>query len=102
MPSILAKKRVWNKKYPICITLAAEQQCLEVEKVCDSAEAKNERAKKVEKEVNQITILYLFGRTGREKEEWYQHFMLASKTKTCWEESKPGAQACCCLKKHAI
>lgn len=25
------------------------------------------------------TTLYLFGRTGREKEEWFRHFLLASK-----------------------
>lgn len=24
------------------------------------------------------TILYLFGRTGREKEEWFRHFLMAS------------------------
>lgn len=100
LPSILAKKRVWNQKYPICITLAAEEQWVEDEHISEAAEAKDERAEKlkqVETEADQVTTLYLFGRTGREKEEWYQHFMLASKTKI-WEESKPGAdltQTCC-------
>lgn len=32
-------------------------------------------------------ILYLFGRTGREKEEWFQRFILASKLKS--EPKKP-------------
>lgn len=109
LPSILAKKRVWNKKYPICITLAVEQQHVEEEHISEAAEAKNERTEKlkqVEKEADQITTLYLFGRTGREKEEWYQHFMLASKSKICQEESMPGAELTqklsCCQKKHYI
>ncbi|XP_026772615.3 testis-expressed protein 2-like [Pangasianodon hypophthalmus] len=92
LPAILAKKRVWNRKYPICIILAEEEQCVEEEQVSDAAEAKSEKAEKlkqVKKEADQTTTLYLFGRTGREKEEWYQHFLLASKTKICREESKP-------------
>lgn len=93
LPSVLAKKRVWNRKYPICLTLAAAQQCVEEDQGSEVTEAKDERAEKqVEKEEDQITTLYLFGRTGREKEEWYQHFMLASKTKICHEESKPGTE----------
>lgn len=92
LPSILAKKRIWNRKYPICITLAAEQQCVEEDQVSEATGAKNETGQRMEKEADQITTLYLFGRTGREKEEWYQHFMLASKTKICHEESKPGPE----------
>ncbi|KAF4092746.1 hypothetical protein AMELA_G00024460 [Ameiurus melas] len=92
LPEILAKKRVWNRKYPICIMLAEEEQCVEEEHVSEAAEAKSEREEKhkqVEMETDQTTTLYLFGRTGREKEEWYQHFLLASKTKMCRKESKP-------------
>ncbi|KAI1896006.1 hypothetical protein AGOR_G00090360 [Albula goreensis] len=47
LPPALARKRVWNQKYP----------------------------------ADQPIVLYLFGRTGREKEEWFQRFLSASMTK---------------------
>lgn len=43
-------------------------------------------------------VLYLFGRTGREKEEWFRRFLLASKLKSEAKKpstlcgSKPGTQ----------
>lgn len=46
-------------------------------------------------------VLYLFGRTGREKEEWFQRFLLASKLKSEAKKpsalcgSKPGIQISC-------
>ncbi|XP_072550349.1 testis-expressed protein 2-like isoform X2 [Salminus brasiliensis] len=95
LPAVLAKKRVWNKKYPICILLAEEEERGEEERtgeaVEDGAEEESEKAEKaLEKEAGQTTMLYLFGRTGREKEEWYQQFLLASKTEphVSREESK--------------
>lgn len=45
-------------------------------------------------------ILYLFGRTGREKEEWFRRFILASKLKSEIKKlpgvpgSKPGNETC--------
>ena len=40
------------------------------------------------------TTLYLFGRTGRDKEEWFQHFLSVSKgdvqAKLCQDESQTG------------
>lgn len=74
--------------------LAEEEQCIEGEQFSEVAEAKSEREEKlkqVQKEAEQMSTLYLFGRTGREKEEWYQHFLSASNTKICRDESKPGA-----------
>lgn len=35
-------------------------------------------------------VLYLFGRTGREKEEWFRRFLLASKLKS--EAKKPSSK----------
>ncbi|XP_053371353.1 testis-expressed protein 2 isoform X2 [Clarias gariepinus] len=96
LPAILAKKRVWNRKYPICIMLAEEEQCIEGEQFSEVAEAKSEREEKlkqVQKEAEQMSTLYLFGRTGREKEEWYQHFLSASNTKICRDEFKPVCSA---------
>lgn len=49
-------------------------------------------------------VLYLFGRTGREKEEWFRRFLLASKLKSEAKKpsglcgSKPGIQILCSSK----
>ncbi|XP_061912086.1 testis-expressed protein 2 isoform X2 [Entelurus aequoreus] len=59
LPTVLARKRVWNPKYPICIQLASTSQE-------DAGQS------------DPCATLYLFGRTGREKEEWFRHFLLAS------------------------
>lgn len=105
MPQSLARKRVWNKKYPICIELAkqedfmskAEGERSEVgeERITGLGE-KFERTDKAERaegftlveeqrrptaRVGDLTI-YLFGRTGREKEEWFRRFLRASQMKS--------------------
>ncbi|XP_061892260.1 testis-expressed protein 2-like isoform X2 [Entelurus aequoreus] len=77
-PTDLAQKKVWNKKYPIRITLAEGKT--EEESVTAGQEVE-EGAKRNPLPVN----LYLFANTGREKEEWFQHFQSASamKAKRC-------------------
>nr|XP_020475498.1 testis-expressed protein 2-like isoform X2 [Monopterus albus] len=105
MPKSLARKRVWNKKYPICIELAKQEDFMSKaqgerpeageDKLTGLGE-KLERMDKGEKaEVSgsaeepkrpasgggDLTI-YLFGRTGREKEEWFQRFLVASRMKS--------------------
>lgn len=99
MPQSLARKRVWNKKYPICIELAKQDDflskaqgervdsvedrptapCEKVEKV-EKAEGPSEEPKRSASGGGDLTI-YLFGRTGREKEEWFRRFLLASRIK---------------------
>lgn len=88
--------------------LAEEEQCVEEEQVSEAAEANSERAENLnhlKKVADQTSTLYLFGRTGREKEEWYQHFLLASKTKIYGEEPKSGTELnqtwSCCKQKKA-
>ncbi|KAL3987129.1 retinol dehydrogenase 12 [Sarotherodon galilaeus] len=105
MPQSLARKRVWNKKYPICIELAKqddfmskaqgerpeageEKSTVQSEKVdkTDKGEkaegsASTEEPKKPTFGGGDLTI-YLFGRTGREKEEWFRRFLLASRMKS--------------------
>lgn len=105
MPQSLARKRVWNKKYPICIELAKqddfmskaqgerpeageEKSTVQSEKVdkMDKGEkaegsASAEEPKKPTFGGGDLTI-YLFGRTGREKEEWFRRFLLASRIKS--------------------
>ncbi|XP_070783323.1 testis-expressed protein 2 [Enoplosus armatus] len=88
LPSVLARKRVWNPKYPICIQLAAgansqgdeggrsEESRGEEE---PGAEPASPQQQSSSKHVHDLpTTLYLFGRTGREKEEWFRHFLFAS------------------------
>ncbi|XP_037611485.1 testis-expressed protein 2 isoform X1 [Sebastes umbrosus] len=86
LPSVLARKRMWNPKYPICIQLAAEANSQE-DKGGRSEESRGEEPgaepsspqQSSSKHVRDLpTTLYLFGRTGREKEEWFRHFLFAS------------------------
>lgn len=79
LPPGLARKRLWNRKYPICITLADGE--VSEEHVLDGPEDECERVEGQAAAVeHQLPVtLYLFGRTGREKEEWFQHFLSASR-----------------------
>lgn len=104
MPQSLARKRIWNKKYPICIELAKQDDFMskaqgekpeggwdklmglsekleqtDNEKIEVSGSA--EESKKPTSGGGDLTI-YLFGRTGREKEEWFRRFLLASRYKS--------------------
>lgn len=76
-PPGLARKRMWNKKYPICIILAhgeAEEESLH------EGQEEEERIERHTVLDHQLPVtLYLFGRTGREKEEWFQHILSASR-----------------------
>ncbi|XP_067859981.1 testis-expressed protein 2 isoform X2 [Heptranchias perlo] len=98
VPKDLARKRVWNKKYPICIELArqddfmaktqTEKENAEEKLPADKVETALEEPRKFSgsqdsaKPIYQKDqVLYLFGRTGREKEEWFRRFILASKSK---------------------
>ncbi|XP_008328032.1 testis-expressed protein 2 isoform X2 [Cynoglossus semilaevis] len=104
MPQSLARKRVWNKKYPICIELAKQDDFMSKaqgerpesgeDKLTGQTE-KSERTDKGEKAEGPASTeepkrpscgggdltIYLFGRTGREKEEWFRRFLVASRMK---------------------
>ncbi|XP_051928274.1 testis-expressed protein 2 [Hippocampus zosterae] len=95
LPSVLARKRLWNPKYPICIQLASgvnsqeevgrrSEESREVEEQPKTAPASSFQ-RLPESTRDPAITLYLFGRTGREKEEWFHHFLLAS---TCAERGK--------------
>ncbi|NXU14422.1 TEX2 protein, partial [Pardalotus punctatus] len=85
-PPSLARKRTWNKKYPICVLLPepAEGEGRSSEEH-DTELQGDEGMRKVPVSGQDIPgdcrerCLYLFGRTGREKEEWYQHLVQASR-----------------------
>ena len=93
MPQSLARKRVWNKKYPICIDLGKQDDFMskaEGEKweaneglsIKDRGEGSGGAQERgFSSSSSRDLTLYLFGRTGREKEEWFQRFLSASKLK---------------------
>ncbi|KAM7146260.1 testis-expressed protein 2 isoform 1-T4 [Macrochelys suwanniensis] len=96
VPKSLARKRIWNKKYPICIELGrqddfmakaqTDKENLEERSPAENLDLGSEESKKPQDGTKPISqkdqILYLFGRTGREKEEWFRRFLLASKLKS--------------------
>ncbi|KAM8845436.1 testis-expressed protein 2-like isoform 2-T2 [Spinachia spinachia] len=78
LPPGLARKRIWNKKYPVCVTLAEGE--VGEESSFEGKEEDDERAERHTAPDQRLPVtLYLFGRTGREKEEWFQHFLSASR-----------------------
>ncbi|XP_062936857.1 testis-expressed protein 2 isoform X2 [Cynocephalus volans] len=99
VPKSLARKRVWNKKYPICIELGRQEDFMSkaqtdketVEEKLPAEGSEDPKKPPVPQEGTRYgqrdQILYLFGRTGREKEEWFRRFILASKLKS--EIQKP-------------
>lgn len=118
-PPNLARKRVWNKKYPICIELAKQDNFMsqtltskggtEVEKLVGDGVGEigevpggNEEVKKPYgsperggASASGEGILFLFGRTGREKEEWFRRITVASKLKSEARKSQslPGSRS---------
>ncbi|KAM4698092.1 LOW QUALITY PROTEIN: testis-expressed protein 2 [Rhinophrynus dorsalis] len=86
-PHGLARKRLWNKKYPICVQLynteepnSKNMESCDLEDVNGEAQTPSpERSQKSPDECKAGDTLYLFGRTGREKEEWFQHLVRASR-----------------------
>ncbi|XP_033109929.1 testis-expressed protein 2-like isoform X2 [Anneissia japonica] len=88
LPQGLVSKRTWSKKYPICIEFEKKDTDVQLKDVKVEDE-------KVEQEVMSDlqgydfirkgefnpNIIYLFARTGREKEEWFWKFETASKYK---------------------
>ncbi|XP_067354408.1 testis-expressed protein 2-like isoform X1 [Channa argus] len=90
VPHSLARKRVWNKKYPICIELGKQDDFMSKAEGdrWDASEGLSTRERgecsggaQVSSSTSRDLTLYLFGRTGREKEEWFQRFLSASKLK---------------------
>ncbi|KAK2820816.1 hypothetical protein Q5P01_023775 [Channa striata] len=91
LPSVLARKRIWNPKYPICIQLAGEANFQEDGGGGEEpgAEPTTPPQSSSKRSHDFPTALYLFGRTGREKEEWFRHFLFATMD-TERDKEKPG------------
>ena len=83
-PPGLVKKRIWSKKYPICLALA--ETGTKIKNVGESSvdlpsggdSSKSDMGfELITEEKCDSGVLYLFARTGREKEEWYRRFSAA-------------------------
>ncbi|CAG5909678.1 unnamed protein product [Menidia menidia] len=102
LPPMLARKRVWNPKYPICVQLASglkpeeEERGGSVENMEERPEAEPAASPDLKQTQDPSATLYLFGRTGREKEEWFRHLQLASIDKER-ERDEGGQRAGRCL-----
>ncbi|KAM8961644.1 testis-expressed protein 2-like [Pelodytes ibericus] len=84
-PFGLAKKRIWNKKYPICVRLCDTEEMSSTNQDGDDTDVLAGEPQRPNPENSRTllgdckgVILYLFGRTGRQKEEWYQYLVRAS------------------------
>lgn len=87
---------MWNPKYPICIQLTVGANSQEDERGLEysweevpGAEPSSPQQSSSKHVQDLPTTLYLFGRTGREKEEWFQHLLFASMD-TEREKERPG------------
>lgn len=71
---------MWNRKYPICISLAEGERAVKEDEMgeCQGEGQKLEKHPDPTMNVSQPVTLYLFGRTGREKEEWFHRLFSAS------------------------
>ncbi|XP_032896953.1 testis-expressed protein 2-like [Amblyraja radiata] len=91
VPPGLAKKRIWNKKYPICIYLC-ESEAIRSRSSGDRKTKTDTDSEDAEIAPQDLQLrapregrenaLFLFGRTGREKEEWFRYFLLASRVQS--------------------
>lgn len=83
LPEGLVSKRIWSKKYPICISLAKRGKKCKVD--LRGQYSQNTEAKGLgydvptPSELCNADCLYLFARTCREKEEWFHRFVAATK-----------------------
>ncbi|XP_045214289.2 testis-expressed protein 2-like [Mercenaria mercenaria] len=95
LPSGLVKKRLWSKKYPLCIALAndGKKQSVKPETSSVSGSNGNQSAGKlstsnsadsvqgfemVNEQKCDSSVLFLFARTCREKEQWYRRLVAAT------------------------
>lgn len=78
LPVSMTMKKVWSRKFPICLALeklgthSEDISCFS--KSADEESGAKESIKiKEQDSLDDVGVLYLFARTGREKEDWYNH-----------------------------
>lgn len=75
LPHGLVRKRRWSKKYPICIVISQQRNASQASV---NGVGTNESNNAIKSDDSNAIKLYLFGRTSREKEEWYRRFYAVS------------------------
>lgn len=95
LPSGLIKKRLWSKKYPICIALAKDGKKHSVKQETSAQSSSNgnqpigmisnsssvdsvQGFEMVSEQKCDTSVLFLFARTCREKEQWYRQLSAAA------------------------
>ena len=78
LPSTMTMKKVWSRKFPICLVLekpnaVAEDITYKTRTTDEEEDAENVCKVKQQDSFEDVGVLYLFPRTGREKEEWFNH-----------------------------
>ncbi|XP_076309482.1 testis-expressed protein 2-like [Tachypleus tridentatus] len=98
-PAGLTRKRLWNKKYPISIVIinskifpnekSEASSCtldpssgFKMPLMDSSKKSASDTQENSQNSIKKEQNLYLFARTGREKEEWYHKFQNASEPQT--------------------
>lgn len=93
LPKGLANKRLWSKKYPICVKIpnlkdtvlsnSSKQDAVDISFSSKTALKKESFNKKFAPRINENNevVLYLFSRTDRDKNLWYSRFVKASRMK---------------------
>ena len=78
LPPTLTMKKVWSRKCPICIVLeksssVSEDVTYSNKSTDDEDDTEVMHALKQQDSFDNVGTLYLFARTGREKEDWFNH-----------------------------
>ncbi|KAH9504015.1 Tabersonine 6,7-epoxidase isoform 2 [Bulinus truncatus] len=90
LPPGLVEKRIWSKKYPICISLPVKvaSDVSKLKHISSDTTMSGKKDKHSEMGFEIVTeekcdgnILFLFARTCREKEEWFKRFTAAANGK---------------------
>ncbi|KAK3586700.1 hypothetical protein CHS0354_039172 [Potamilus streckersoni] len=77
LPPGLVKKRLWSKKYPICVILARKET---IHHFATNGSTDSEHGFELIDEQNcESSVLYLFARTNREKEDWFRRLDAAAR-----------------------
>ena len=76
LPLGLVRKRLWSKKYPLCLALAKTGS--KVEQKTENELAKGMGYEVIPPEMCETSMLFLFARTGREKEAWFRRLDAAT------------------------
>uniref|UniRef100_A0A2C9K296 SMP-LTD domain-containing protein n=1 Tax=Biomphalaria glabrata TaxID=6526 RepID=A0A2C9K296_BIOGL len=90
LPHGLVDKRIWSKKYPVCISLPSKitGDASKLKHISSDTTMTGKKEKLTDMGFEIVTekkcennILYLFARTCREKEEWFKRFTAAANGK---------------------